>query len=106
MNRILLKTLMGIEKGNCETCSHLGSDGDGYEYNGSWPVCHKHDKYSYLKSFPFKKEMNCWSPDFWFSRFVEIIKNGTDKELDESAKHFRFALFVGNHPENSAHLFK
>ena len=54
-----LKEKMGIDTANCETCLHLGSDGDGYEYNGTWPICDKFERMGNLKSFPFKKEMKC-----------------------------------------------
>jgi hypothetical protein len=77
-----LKAVMGVETANCETCTWLGSDGDGWEYNGTWPVCNKIERMGYLKSFPFKKEMPCWWPDFWYSKFADIIKTADDFEMD------------------------
>ena len=84
-----LKTRLGIKTANCETCTYLGSDGDGPEYNGNWPVCNKIDRMGYLKSFPFKKEMKCWEPEFWHSKFAEMIKTGSKKELDEAYRLFK-----------------
>jgi hypothetical protein len=83
-----MKLRMGVEKANCETCTYLGSDGDGYEYNGTWPVCDKIDRMSYLKSFPFKKEMKCWQPNFWLSKFAGLIRRGHDHECMVAAKLF------------------
>lgn len=83
---------MGIEKANCETCSYLGSDDDGNyaEFAISWPVCTKFPRYQYLKSFPFKKEMTCWSPEFWHSKFANIV-NGSDESMAEAAIAFKAA---------------
>lgn len=89
---IMLKRVTDIETANCSTCSYLGSDGDGPEYNGSWPICDKIDRMGYLKSFPFKKEMKCWEPNFWFSKFASMIKNGTDDEMQKAGDAFRSAL--------------
>lgn len=36
-----------------------------------------------LKSFPFKKEMPCWLPYFWHSKFAKEIKTGEDSEVDD-----------------------
>lgn len=87
-----MKNITEIESANCETCRFLGSDGDGYEYNGNWPVCNKYETMSNLRSFPFKKEMKCWAPNFWHSKFADMIKSGTDEELDASAKAFWSAV--------------
>lgn len=91
-----LKEATGIACANCSTCSHLGSDGDGPEYNGSWPVCNKVERFAYLRSFPFKKEMKCWSPEFWHSKFVKNLKKGTDGELMRASKKFRAAVDLAN----------
>lgn len=86
------KIELGIEIANCETCGCLGSDGDGWEYNGSWPVCEKIEKYSYLKSFPFKKEMPCWEANFWHTKFADHIKKGTDAEISAALDLFCLAI--------------
>lgn len=83
-----MKEAVGINVANCSTCSWLGSDGDGYEYNGTWPVCDKIDRMFYLKSFPFKKEMKCWEPEFWHSKFTAMIVTGEDDEVDAAHKAF------------------
>lgn len=75
------KSLFGVEKANCETCQFLGSDGDGYGYNGTWPICDWRYEYSNLKSFPFKKEMKCWVPNFWCSRCAELIDDTEESEI-------------------------
>jgi hypothetical protein len=95
MNRIvLLKEAARIPCANCSTCEHLGSDGDGWEYNGTWPVCNKIERMSCLKSFPFKKDMKCWEPNFWASGFLEGIEyfDEADKAVDEAYKKFTEAV--------------
>ena len=88
----LLKEKLGINNANCETCAYLGSEGDGPEYNGTWPVCNKFERMGYLKSFPFKKEMKCWHPEFWRSKFAKMIKNGTDEEMKKATNAFHEAM--------------
>lgn len=93
-NRIeKLKEIMGIDSANCDTCTHFGSDGDGPEYNGSWPVCDKDLPKTFLKSFPFKKEQECWEPNFWFSKFADAIndENSFEPAVDEFCKALSLA---------------
>lgn len=89
-----IKAAVGISCANCSTCARLGSDGDGPEYNGSWPICNKVERYGYLKSFPFKKEMPCWEPDFWHSKFTDSdrMRTGSEYELDRLSKQFWAAV--------------
>lgn len=91
-----LKERTGIDIANCETCIHLGSEGDGNwpEYEITWPVCNKIQRMENLKSFPFKKEMKCWYPNFWVSKFVEMIKNGTDQEVRDAIDTFSEAIKI------------
>lgn len=71
MNNVeLLKKITGIEHANCFTCAHLGSYSEGDFGEHSWLECDKHLARSNLKSFPFKKEMPCWEPEFWHSKFA------------------------------------
>ena len=88
---LCLKEQTGISTANCETCIHLGSDGDGYEYNGTWPVCDERATMSNLKSFPFKAEQNCWRPHFWHSKFADEI-DGTDESFTKAARRFHEAV--------------
>ena len=83
---------MGIEVASCKTCLHLGSDDDGNfpEFVISWPICNKVDRYQYLKSFPFKKEMDCWEPEFWHSKFADMV-NGCDESMGAACKAYRIA---------------
>jgi len=81
-----IKKELGIEKTNCSTCWYLGSDDDGSDYPSfSWLVCEKEEmqRVNNLKSFPFKKEMECWYPDFWLSRFGEMVETRSDEEIEE-----------------------
>lgn len=89
---VMLLSRMGIEKANCETCSYLGSEDDGNfaEFAISWPVCRKFPRYEHLKSFPFKKEMACWSPEFWHSKFANMV-DGSDESMKEAAIAFNAA---------------
>ena len=86
-----IKTATGIDVANCSTCSWLGSDGDGDEYNGTWPVCNKTERMSNLSSFPFKKEMKCWEPEFWASKFSNMVRDD-DRSLDAALDAFRDAI--------------
>ena len=78
-----LKEELDIEIANCSTCTYLGSDGDGYEYNGTWPVCDNKSRQhvNNLKSFPFKSEQKCWMSNFWSSKFPKEIKTGEHEEV-------------------------
>lgn len=89
-----LKAALGIKCANCSTCSRLGIDGDGPEYKGSWPVCNKVDRFGYLRSFPFKKEMKCWEPDFWHSKFTDSsrMRTGSQREMNRLTKQFWAAV--------------
>ena len=89
-----IKQATGIETANCETCHFLGGDGDGYEYNGTWPVCCnlKRKGVDNLTSFPFKTEQKCWVPEFWQSKFCMMIKHGEDEEVLLLCKQFREAI--------------
>jgi hypothetical protein len=80
---IRLKLASGISVANCATCGNLGSEDDGGDPPcRSWPICHRFDRYGYLRSFPFKKEMSCWTPHFWHSKFADKI-NG-EKPNDDA----------------------
>ena len=88
----LVKKSVGIECANCSTCAYLGSEDDGNypEFAVSWPVCELHDKYQYLKPFPFKTEQKCWTPNFWHSKFTVLI-DGTDESVDQAIDLFVIA---------------
>ena len=88
-----LKNRVGIEKANCASCIHMGSEDDGGypEYAVSWPVCHKFERYQYLKPFPFRTEQKCWEPDFWASKFTEMIRTGSDEEVSAAIDAFSIA---------------
>lgn len=77
---------------NCETCMYLGSDSCGGEpeYSVSWPICDKHgnERFSNLKSFPFKKKMTCFVLNFWHSEFADMI-SGEEKNDDEAFRLYR-----------------
>lgn len=91
-----IKKATGIKNANCDTCLWLGSDGDGYEYNGTWPICENPDmaNVNNLKSFPFKKDMKCWQPEFWASKFPDMIKKGTPEEMNMAAVEFSRAIIA------------
>jgi hypothetical protein len=89
-----IKEKTGIEKANCSTCELIGSNDDGNfpEFVVSWPCCDRFEQYQHLKSFPFKKEMKCWQPSFWHSKFADMIKTGTDEEMNAAADAFQEAV--------------
>ncbi len=88
----LLKEALGIKKANCSTCIHIDDVGDGVEYSSSCLVCTTNNGYGNLKSFPFKKDMKCWEPGFWHSKFQDMIKNGTDAEELAAYDSFKTAI--------------
>ena len=98
----LLKEKMGISVANCKTCMHRGSDGDGNypEIEVTCPICDKIERMGNLNAFPFKKEMKCWEPEFWCSRFVDTIKNGTDEEVQLAVDAFCKAKESIEHGKN------
>lgn len=87
-----IKIAVGIEKANCNSCAYLGSECDGGEpeYSQSWPVCRKFPLYEYLKPFPFRTEQKCWEPNFWHSKFTELI-DGSDDSLNSAFGAFNAA---------------
>lgn len=62
---------------SCLECDDLGSDGDGYEYNGTWPVCDRHEEISDLSAFPFRRApMRCragFVPSFWATSYSCLL---------------------------------
>lgn len=91
MHREMLAA-MGIDAANCSSCAYLGSEDDGGEpeYSISWPTCNKVERYQHLTSFPFKKEMKCWRPEFWHSKFADMV-NGSDESMSAAVKAYRAA---------------
>jgi len=89
-----LRDATGISCSNCSTCAHQGTDNDGGEPENStsWPVCDQFEQYQYLKSFPFKKEMPCWEPEFWHSKFTDQLKTGSDQEFSDASDKFEDAV--------------
>lgn len=87
-----IKKQMGIEIANCESCQHLGHDSAGSDdpCEPSWPICTKkeNERFNNLKSFPFTKEMPCWTPEFWHSKFAGMIKTGSKREMNKLGKMF------------------
>ena len=88
MNKIeVLKKVTGIKRANCSTCKHLKHESDGDFGEFKWVECSKFHNYSNLKSFPFKKEMSCWEPGFWSSKFWEPA--GTHYDHKEASVKFK-----------------
>lgn len=87
-----IKNAVGIDKAHCTTCHHLRAEGDGLEYDNNWLVCDKIERYGHLKTFPFKREMKCWQPNFWHSKFTAMIKKGTDAEVQAARDAFCCAV--------------
>ncbi|MCP3686516.1 MAG: hypothetical protein GY861_28085 [bacterium] len=86
---------IGAEIPNCHSCSYCSTDDDGSDYpSHSWRICAR-GGFSHpvcnLKSFPFKKPMRCWEPDFWQSRFPDLIQNGSDEEMLDIINQYRAA---------------
>jgi len=81
-----LKKKFGIEKANCETCTHYHVETDGDDGGNSW-VCGEectnterknHEQIGNLKSFPFKKEQpKCWYPEYLFTNRHILINKTT-----------------------------
>ncbi len=77
----LLKQLPVVKR-TCDRCTHLGTDGDGYEYNGSWPVCNRYPFRSGLKSFPFKTPQRCFEIAYWEQPVFEY--SGQDEKTNHA----------------------
>lgn len=87
---------MGTIIRNCHNCEHLGSDGDGEEYNGSWPVCNltycngdieEEDDNTNKPGFPFKTEQPCHEPGFWqYVENDEELSAMIDKEMSKTSE--------------------
>lgn len=103
-----IKTAVGIEKANCETCLHLSNDCDGGEpeYSISWDICDEFPNYHNLKSFPFKTEMKCWRPDFWASSFPGFIKTGSHKEVMDALRLYNTAIFIATLDRDFRHMWE
>lgn len=84
---------------NCLNCNNLGSDGDGPEYNGSWPVCTADRPRANLRSFPFKKDQPCHEPGFW--QYIDLDE-GLKAAFDGEVK----TLDDGCWPEKTLAMFK
>ena len=89
-----IKKAVGIDTANCEFCICFGTEDDGGEPESSvsWPVCHDDVRIQNLKSFPFKKDMKCWAPEFWGSKFPSLIKIGDDGEVTRAINEFNKAI--------------
>jgi len=74
-----LKTAMKIDKANCETCTHYDME----------DLCDKAAEMENADLYPFKEELECWEPNFWLSRFANIIKSGTTEELNRAYRIFK-----------------
>lgn len=83
-----LKKAVGIEVANCSTCAHLSGVGDDVYI----PFCEKYPTHSNLKTFPFKREQKCWSPEFWLSKYSAEILTGSREELARIHRNFSNAV--------------
>lgn len=93
-----VKMASGIECANCLTCTHKGKDNDGGEpeYSVSWDICDEFPHYSNLSTFPFVKEMPCWEPEFWHSKFATEIRTGEHEEVMGKLDEFMAAIKAAN----------
>lgn len=78
---------------NCRYCANCRTESDGeYGYSSySYEYCEKYPGYMNLKSFPFKKSMSCFKPDFWLSIYSSHL---TGDEDNWNLKHAEFAAHV------------
>ena len=80
----------GIDTADCSTCAHKSTDDDGSEYScESWDICTKYEAFNNLTSFPFKKRRGCWVPEFWVSKFPNLIKIGESEEVSNAISEFK-----------------
>ncbi len=91
-----IKQAAGIQDASCRTCARLGADDDGNypEYCVSWHICTKPGRshVTNLKSFPFKTDQKCWEPEFWQSKYADMIKTGEDEEILRLIGEFRASV--------------
>jgi hypothetical protein len=85
-----IKKKLGIKVANCMSCNNRYVEDEGDEYSScAFHACESFPYYSNLKSFPFKKEMSCWSPDFWSSSLVENVDLSNESEYNKVVKEFQ-----------------
>ena len=73
--------------GNCLKCVHITSDYDeGY---GASDYCEKMPKLSNLKSFPFKKDMECFEMNFWHSEFADEVEIDDEESFNIAFNKFK-----------------
>jgi hypothetical protein len=68
-----LKKELGVDQSNCKTCRHLKGESDDEYGSNFYYYCSKRESFSWLKSFPFKKDMDCWEPTFWATKLGEDV---------------------------------
>jgi len=86
--REIAKKLFRVKHANCETCRFYSEASYDY-YAGEYdaPECGKYPCYPNLKSFPFKKEMECWRPDFFATQLV-FEMDATDESIEKTTQKF------------------
>lgn len=89
-----LKKICGIEKATCETCEcgyaeHDGDHGEIYcgvccrRIKEDTGHCHVEDA-----DLDIATEKDCWEPNFWCSKFTDII-DGTEESMQEASRQFQ-----------------
>jgi hypothetical protein len=68
----------------CQACDESSYYSEFGEV-GEW-FCDEHEAYAHLKSFPFKKVMPCFSLDFWYSPFADLINCCPESEKEAAAQ--------------------
>lgn len=98
---------------NCKNCDFFGSEGDGPEYNGSWPVCNltycnenienEEDDNTNKVGFPFETEQACHVPAFWqYVALDEELSEMIEKEISETSND-KFSKFIDERFEPLPH---
>lgn len=90
----------GDDKPGCLSCAYLTQEDDGnypeFAQHGLY-ACELNPQYENLKSFPFKKQKQCYQKDFWYTEFAEKL-TGHEKKDDKVFAKYR-AKYVKEDPK-------
>ena len=99
----VLKQALGVANAKCSACAYLGDDSDD-PYSGPCHICENPKKRGVdnLKSFPFKKDMSCWKPEFWCTNLPGQLLSGKDPDAELDRLYAEFHKIIEDHSRTVA----
>lgn len=75
----------------CVDCEYFRAEYASYEEGGYLEgyFCEERPFLANLKTFPFKKQMSCFTLNFWLSEFAEMIGDPDDDSTNEAFRLWR-----------------